>query len=117
MYQSDLHDVLPTFWRAAVILAVTPATSCSAERSFSGLGRMKTYWRSTMGQERLMDLSTMGQERLTDLSIINIERSFANLVMQEEQMDDIIDIFERHKNRDSSFFLFFSYIAGRIAYK
>ena len=31
------------------ILAVIPATSCSAERSFSGLRRLKTYLRNTMG--------------------------------------------------------------------
>ena len=34
------------------ILAVIPATSCSAERSFSALCRLKTYLRDTMGQQR-----------------------------------------------------------------
>ena len=34
------------------ILAVKPATSCSAERSFSAL-RIKTYFRSTMEQQRV----------------------------------------------------------------
>ena len=43
MYKNDLHLVLPTFWRAATILSAIPATSCSAERSFSGLQQMKTY--------------------------------------------------------------------------
>ena len=33
-----------------LILAVIPATSCSAERSFSALRRLKTYLRNTMGQ-------------------------------------------------------------------
>ena len=34
---------LPTFFRLCKILAVIPATSCSAERSFSCLRRLKTY--------------------------------------------------------------------------
>lgn len=34
------------------ILLVIPATSCEAERSFSGLRRLKTWLRSTMSQQR-----------------------------------------------------------------
>ena len=40
-----------------VILAVIPATSCSAERSFSALRRLKTYLRNTMGQERINSIA------------------------------------------------------------
>ena len=39
------------------ILAVIPATSCSAERSFSALRGLKTYLRSTMGQQRVSSSS------------------------------------------------------------
>ena len=35
------------------LLLVNPASSASAERSFSSLRRLKTYVRSTMGQARL----------------------------------------------------------------
>ena len=35
------------------LLMVSPASSCEAERSFSALRRLKTYWRSTMTQKRL----------------------------------------------------------------
>ena len=35
---------------------VSPASSCSAERAFSGLRRLKTYLRATMTQERLNNL-------------------------------------------------------------
>ena len=38
------------------ILAVIPATSCSAEQSFSALRRLKTYLRSTMGQQRVSNV-------------------------------------------------------------
>ena len=53
LYENGLHTVLPVFYKASSILATIPATSCSAERFFSGLPRVKTYLRSTMGQERL----------------------------------------------------------------
>ena len=51
------------------ILAVIPATSCSAERSFSALRRLKTYLRSTMGQQRV-----------SNIALISIERAYANSV-------------------------------------
>jgi hypothetical protein len=57
MHQNGLDEVLPVFYRVCSILATIPATSCSAERSFSGLRRVKTYLRSTMGQERLSGLA------------------------------------------------------------
>ena len=50
MQENDLLDIFPEFSKMVHILAVIPATSCSAERSFSALRRLKTYLRSTMGQ-------------------------------------------------------------------
>ena len=43
-----------------------PVASASAERSFSVLKQVKTYLRSTMGQQRLNDLAVLAIER--DLS-------------------------------------------------
>lgn len=45
--------------------ATIPATSCSAERSFSTLKELKTYLRNTMGQERLRSLAMCAVERDT----------------------------------------------------
>lgn len=92
LHEYELVDILPEFSKAAIILAVIPATSCSAERSFSGLRRMKTYLRNSMGQKRL-----------SNIALLNIERSYANKVLQES-MDRVIDIFGRRRNRDSYFF-------------
>lgn len=39
------------------LLLVNPASSATAERSFSSLRRLKTYLRSTCGQRRLNDLA------------------------------------------------------------
>lgn len=43
LYKNELCEMVPEFTKAAIILAVIPATSRSAERLFSGLRRMKTY--------------------------------------------------------------------------
>lgn len=59
MFKEGLHQVLPFLYEAISLLATIPATSCSAERSFSGLRRLKTYLRSTMGQERLSHLALL----------------------------------------------------------
>ena len=79
------------------ILAVIPATSCSAERSFSALRKLKTYLRNTMGQQGVNNVSEMF------IALINIERAYANSVVNND-MDRIIDIFGRRNGRDSYFF-------------
>ena len=48
MHQNGLHDILPVLYKVASILATIPAASCSAERSFSALRRIKTFVRSTI---------------------------------------------------------------------
>ena len=92
MLENDVFDMLPESSKVVHILAVIPATSCSAERSFSALRRLKTYLRSTMGQQRV-----------SNIALINIERAYANSVLNND-MDSIIDIFGRRNGRDSYFF-------------
>ena len=61
------------------ILAVIPATSrCSAERFFSALHRLKTYLRSTMGQQRV-----------SNIALINIEKAYANSVVNNDMSRDV----------------------------
>ena len=88
----DVLPMLPEFAKAVQVYTVIPATSCSAERSFSALRRLKTYLRSTMGQERL-----------ASLALLHIEREFVNRVLQED-MDKLIDAFGERKGRNSLFF-------------
>ena len=92
MHENDLFDMFPEFSSVVHILAEIPATSCSAERSFSGLRRLKTYLRSTMGQQRV-----------SNIALINTEREYANSVVKKD-MDRIIDIFDCRNGRDSCFF-------------
>ena len=67
------------------MLGVIPATLCSAERSFSVLHRLKTYLRSTMGNN-----VSVTSHLLTN-SVVN------------NDMDRIIDIFGSQNGKDSYF--------------
>ena len=40
---NDLFGIFPEFSNAVHILTAIPATSCSAEKSYSGLHKLKTY--------------------------------------------------------------------------
>ena len=53
LLENSLNEMTPEFLQVASILAVIPATPCSAERSFSELREWKTYLRNTMRQHRL----------------------------------------------------------------
>ena len=94
-FRMDYATLLPVLYKAATILASIPATSCTTERSFSGLRRVKTYLRSTMGEERL-----------NYIAVINIERAYVNRTIKND-MVKIIDTlvkFGRQNGRDSYFF-------------
>ena len=84
--------MLPEFAKALKILAMIPATSCSAERSFSSLRRLKTYLRNSMGQERL-----------SSLALLHIEREYVNKVLNED-MTKMIDVFGQRSGRNKYFF-------------
>ena len=73
-------------------LEVIPATSCSAERSFSSLRRLKTYLRNSMGQERL-----------SSLALLHIEREYVNKVLKED-MAKMIDVFGQRSGKNKYFF-------------
>ena len=83
--------MLPELAKAMKILAVIPATSCSAERSFSSLKRLKTYLRNSMGQERL-----------SNLALLHIERENVNEVLKED-MDNMIKTFGQRSGRNKYF--------------
>ena len=90
--ENGLNDFLPHFAKAAKVLSIIPATSCTSERSFSALRRLKTYLRSTMEQSRL-----------NSLSVICIERVYENLVLKND-INKVINVFASRKGRASAFF-------------
>ena len=83
----------------ASILAVIPATPCSAEGSFSRLQRRQIYFRNTMGQHRL-----------NSLAIICIEGAYGNQVIVNS-MDKMTDIFGQRHGRKN---FFFEYVIDKI---
>ena len=53
----NLADLIPEFMKLIRLLLTIPASSCTAERSFSALRRLKNYLRSSMKANRLNHLS------------------------------------------------------------
>ena len=74
-------------------LLLNPATSAAAERSFSTAGRLKTWLRSRMNQERFRNLTVLNihKERTDRLFTIDIANEFTN----------------RNTNRKRNFFALF----------
>ena len=62
-----------------LVLCTLPVTSCSSERSFSTLKRIKTYLRSTCGNERLTSLALMHIHRNVPVSSQEMVDKFARL--------------------------------------
>ena len=54
-----LKQVLPGLVKTVKLVLLIPATSCSAERSFTSLRRLRTYLSSTMTQKRLNHLAIL----------------------------------------------------------
>ena len=52
-------EFFPNIFSLLTTLAVLPITSCEAERCISCLRRLKTYLRSSMGQDRLTGLALL----------------------------------------------------------
>ena len=70
-------SLFPNIKVLLLILCTLPVTSCSAERSFSGLKRIKTALRSTMSNERLTSLALLHPHRDIDIDIPEIIDEFA----------------------------------------
>ena len=89
----DTHKFFPELLKVLKILATMPVTSCEAERSFSTLKRLKTYLRSTMGEDRL-----------NSLAVLNIHRGVCNTVMEEE-IEKLVNKFSEGQRRSMYFFI------------
>lgn len=69
---NNLEQIFPQVLRLAKLIVTIPASSASAERSFSALKRLHTYLRNTQGQQRLTELSTISIEKAL---LSNVKRS------------------------------------------
>ena len=87
-YMADTKRVfIPFFWEIAHAFAAIPATSCTAERSFSSLRCIKNYLRNSTKQDRL-----------TALSVLYIERAYCNQFVKCN-IERVIDTFGSRSGR------------------
>ncbi len=73
----QISSFYPNIKALTTVLCTLPVTSCSAERSFSGLKRLKTSLRSTMGTERLSNLTLFHMHQDIPVNIDEIVDEFA----------------------------------------
>lgn len=86
----NIVSMLPEYVKFIKLLLTIPVTSCTAERSFSGLRRLKTYLRSTMTSDRL-----------NSMAILNVHKEEAG----ELDLDSLADKFiSRSSVRRNTFF-------------
>ena len=64
-YQLLDGDMFPSLKKIVQVALTIPVTSCSCERSFSVLRRLKTWLRGRMGDDRLDDMAVLAIERST----------------------------------------------------
>lgn len=72
------------------IICTLPVTSCSSERSFSGLKRIKTPVRSTMSNERLSSLSLLHLHQDIDINTSDIIDEFVRRHPRRIQLSNIL---------------------------
>ena len=73
------------------ILCTLPVTSCSAERSFSGLKRIKNAFRSSMTTQRLTGLTLLTLHRDTPVDIPAAVDEFCRRQPRRLQLLDILN--------------------------
>ncbi|KAF0312605.1 Zinc finger MYM-type protein 1 [Amphibalanus amphitrite] len=84
LQDKPLRKVLPAADDLIRIILTAPATSCAAERTFSQVRRIKSWLRSTLGQERLNHavMLAVHRERLEEL---DLETEVKEFVSQSSQ--------------------------------
>uniref|UniRef100_A0A1X7V6H8 HAT C-terminal dimerisation domain-containing protein n=1 Tax=Amphimedon queenslandica TaxID=400682 RepID=A0A1X7V6H8_AMPQE len=83
-------SMYPNIETLLIILCTLPVTSCSAERSFSSLKRMKTPYRSTMTTHRLSRLSLLHVHRDIKVDIEAAVDEFSRRHPQRLQVANIL---------------------------
>lgn len=87
--QHELEDVFPQTYKLTVLILTIPATSASAEISFSALRRVHNYLRNSQSDERL-----------SSLSLLNIESQLLDMMMAKPSFfDDVIDVYAQKPRR------------------
>ena len=72
-------DVFPNIYELLCLGCVAPVSSCEAERSFSGLRRIKTHLRNSMTVERLAGLALMHIHHSVEIELDVVLKMFIDL--------------------------------------
>lgn len=77
---APLRAAFPNLVKVLQIILTIAITSASCERTFSSLKRIKTWLRTTMSEDRLVDLATLSIERdmSANLSLDQVVTDFSN---------------------------------------
>lgn len=71
-----LRDLVPEVVKLIKIILTVPVSSCTSERSFSALRRLKTFLRSTITQARLNDVAILHVHKQETINIDDIANKF-----------------------------------------
>ena len=83
---APFRALFPHLVQLIQLLIVVPATSATAERSFSCLRRVKTWLRSTMSQTRLNNTVLLHAHRHLTPDISTVTNDFINLNDQRRRI-------------------------------
>ena len=79
--------LFPTIHFLLKVLATLPVSTATAERTFSTLKRLKTYWRNATGQDRLTGLTLMSVHRDSD---VNVQRVIDELSKKPRRLNFVL---------------------------
>ena len=77
--EKAFSSIIREIKKLLTIVLTSPVSSCTAERSFSGLRRLKTYLRSRMSQERL-----------NAVALMHVHKDVVEKIQIDELLDDFI---------------------------
>ena len=86
-----VSSMYPNITALVKILCTLSVTNCSAERSFSGLKRIKTPFRSAMTNSRLTGLTLLHIHRNIPIDIQAAIDTFARMYPRRMRMVEILD--------------------------
>ena len=99
----DMKVTFPTIFAALRLLVTIPVTTCECQRSNSVLKRLKTYLRSTIGQERLNGLALMNMHYDSCIyqTFDEIITDFSSRNPRQIRLKNILDCAEKKLQFDS----------------
>ena len=91
MLCKEMELTFPNIYCSLKILGTIPVTTCECERSISSLRRLKTYLRSTMGEERLNGLAALYVHNNIAVDLEKVIDNFARKHSRRMTMVNILD--------------------------